>query len=471
MRRYTALAVALLAAVALPQSRPDWPQPIVKGTVIVWGSEAVKGVARQAFDQFSPNSRKIFVLTGGRDSDTDDWGSVLKAKLVQDGDISAALAGDAFWIESVTQNFAKGGELAAFREKGSIVAVSETDLAKGTFDGLVPFTTGAGAKAPSIGLELDDDAVLVVNGRMVMVRGEGKATFTIPAHGDNPAQSVVVQGRDRADLVSLRRRAIEQALPKHPVEKPGVPEVKSGTLFIVGGGGMPDGLLDKFIEACGGPDAPIVYVPCEFTEAITAEPSFVRAIRARGAKNVTWIHTKDRTKADKDEEFLKPLKDAKGVWYGGGRQWNLVDSYMDTRAHEMMKDVLKRGGAIGGSSAGASIQAELLARGDPLGNTNIIAPGYLRGLGFLPGAAVDQHFTQRSRHVDMTALMTEYPQYLGIGIDEATAIVVTKTTAEVTGKGQVFFYDYRTKPTKVPDYTALKTGEKYDLKERRKIEP
>jgi cyanophycinase len=142
---------------------------------------------------------------------------------------------------------------------------------------------------------------------------------------------------------------------------------------------------------------------------------------------------------------------------------------MDTAVHEMFKQVLARGGAIGGSSAGASIQSQFMPRGDPLGNTNIIAHGYLKGLGFLPGAAVDQHFTQRSRHKDMTLLMTTYPQLLGIGIDEATAIIVRGVTAEVYGNGRVFFYDYRTKPTGETDYTALAKGEKYDMKERRKI--
>jgi cyanophycinase-like exopeptidase len=109
-----------------------------------------------------------------------------------------------------------------------------------------------------------------------------------------------------------------------------------------------------------------------------------------------------------------------------------------------------------------------MARGNPLGNLEIESPGYTRGLGFLPGAAVDQHFTQRSRHKDMTSLMKLHPQLLGIGIDEATAIVVTGSIAEVTGRGSVFFYDYRTAPTGEQDYVSLKSGEKYDMRERKK---
>ena len=36
----------------------------------------------------------------------------------------------------------------------------------------------------------------------------------------------------------------------------------------------------------------------------------------------------------------------------------------------------------------------------------------------------------------MTGLMKEYPQYLGIGLDEGTAIVVTGATAEVIGRAR-----------------------------------
>jgi cyanophycinase-like exopeptidase len=70
----------------------------------------------------------------------------------------------------------------------------------------------------------------------------------------------------------------------------------------------------------------------------------------------------------------------------------------------------------------------------------------------------------------MTGLMKKYPQYLGIGIDEGTAIVVTGSTAEVIGKTKVAIYDYSAKPEGETDYTEVSAGEKYDLKARKKIE-
>src|SRR5262249_47254053 len=101
----------------------------------------------------------------------------------------------------------------------------------------------------------------------------------------------------------------------------------------------------------------------------------------------------------------------------------------------------------------------------------MICEGYERALGFLPGVAIDQHFTQRKRQPDMTGLMKVYPQFLGIGIDEATALVVRGHVADVLGRGQVHFYDRR-KPLEEgkPDYEAVKAGGRYDLKSRKVLD-
>ena len=155
-------------------------------------------------------------------------------------------------------------------------------------------------------------------------------------------------------------------------------------------------------------------------------------------------------------------------WPSGGRPWRFLDAYEGTKAVPLFFDVLKRGGAVGGSSAGASIQAEYLVRGSPLGNFEMMCEGYERGLGFLPGAAVDPHFSQRPRFDDRTALMKRHPQRLGIGIDETTAIVVAGYVAEVMGRNKVHFDDYRKPPEKgKPDYTALTAGQRYGLKGRK----
>ena len=164
------------------------------------------------------------------------------------------------------------------------------------------------------------------------------------------------------------------------------------------------------------------------------------------------------------------MKRATGVWFGGGRQWHFVDAYEGTKTTTLLHDVLKRGGVIGGSSAGATIQGDYLVRGSPFGSEIMMCEGYERGLCFLSGVAIDQHFSARDRFADMTALMDKYPQFLGIGLDESTALVVQGHTAEIMGAGKAYFYDRRqiTDPD-APDYATAAAGDKLDLVNRKII--
>ena len=314
---------------------------------------------------------------------------------------------------------------------------------------------------------------VVVRGRRLEVLGNSTATVILAASAGRPLKEFQLKAGESHDLTMLRRAALERSLASFPPAELSLPKVESGSLVIVGGGGMPKDVTEKFIELAGGPESLIVVLPTAGGDTISDNEiaGATRLFERAGAKQVKVLTARTREEVE-SPEFAATLKDAKGVWFGGGRQWRFVDAYAGTKAEELFRDVLRRGGVIGGSSAGASIQAEYMVRGSPLGNTDMMAEGYERGLGFLPGAAVDQHFTQRGRMPDMTLVMQRYPQILGIGIDETTAIVVRGQVAEVMGKNNVQFYDYKTgPPTGEIDFTRVKPGGKYDLVERKIVPP
>jgi cyanophycinase len=236
-----------------------------------------------------------------------------------------------------------------------------------------------------------------------------------------------------------------------------------GTLVVVGGGVMGPEVINRFIDLAGGPDAPIVFVPT----ANGLDPQPVKLAESNvlvkaGAKNVTILHTTDRKVAD-SKEFVAPLLKARGVFFGGGRQWHLVDSYLNTRTQREFRAVLDRGGVIGGSSAGATIIGSYLVRGARSGNSIMMAPGYEEGFGFLRGVAVDQHLLKRKRENDMVAVVTAHPQLLGIGIDESTAVIVQGDNFEVVGPSKVAIYEHG-KP-----YYFLSAGDRFDLKTRSRL--
>ncbi|MFK7765672.1 MAG: cyanophycinase [Mariniblastus sp.] len=331
-----------------------------------------------------------------------------------------------------------------------------------------------------VGIGIEKETAIILRGRKIRVVGEGESTFCLMGNEQKPLRiQHVRQSVSRrpnpyttiVDLTAWRRDAIERTVDPFPAATPPKPVVENGTLIIVGGGGMPAGLMEQMVSLAGGKEAKMVYVPCSEADEVGEKQRMVEVWKRMGVKSACFIHTKDRNKANSDEDFLAPLKDATGIWFGGGRQWNFSDSYYGTKAHRLMKDVLKRGGVIGGSSAGASIQAAYMCRANPVANFDIMAPGYERGLGFIRGIAIDQHFSQRGRQKDMTQLVDTYPQLLGVGIDETTAIIVNKSLAKVVGKNKVHFYD-RTQPV-VPDtddFLAITEGMVFDLAKRVVVE-
>ena len=243
-----------------------------------------------------------------------------------------------------------------------------------------------------------------------------------------------------------------------------------GSLIIVGGGGMPKVIFDRFFEAAGGRDAKLVVVPTAGSGAEYDEStSSVKMFKKAGATNVHLLHTRDTKVAD-SEEFVAVLRDARAVWFGGGRQWRLADAYLGTKTEAAFHDVLKRGGVIGGSSAGATIQASYLVRGAPEGNQIMMSPGHEQGFAYIRNSAIDQHLLARKRENDMLPVIRKHPHLLGIGIDESTALYVRGNTAEVIGKSKVLFYDIVLEKTVGKKfYTTLDPGERYDLKSRRKL--
>jgi cyanophycinase-like exopeptidase len=49
----------------------------------------------------------------------------------------------------------------------------------------------------------------------------------------------------------------------------------------------------------------------------------------------------------------------------------------------------------------------------------------------------DQHFLQRQRHNRLLSAVLDHPQMIGVGIDEATAVIVRGRTLEVVGQSAV----------------------------------
>lgn len=238
-----------------------------------------------------------------------------------------------------------------------------------------------------------------------------------------------------------------------------------GSLVIIGGGNVVDEIWDSIIYLAGGAGK-ARFVVVSNASGDDREDYHSAAIdtltRRLGADRVSRLHLKNIREAN-DENNLTELKQATGVYFSGGRQWRIADVYLNTSAHQEFFDILERGGVIAGSSAGASIQGSFLWRGDTKG-AQILLGDHTQGLGFLRNSVIDQHILVRNRQADLSQFVKIAPHFIGIGIDESTAVIVRRDSLEVIGKSYVAIHNADSLP-----FFFLHKGEKYDLKERKII--
>jgi cyanophycinase len=227
-------------------------------------------------------------------------------------------------------------------------------------------------------------------------------------------------------------------------------------------------VAERFVQAAGGPDARLVVIATAEREP----PNKVEAIgwlKAAGARNVKLVYACDRSEALRPA-MLKLFADAQGIWFTGGRPYRLVDAYLDSEAEKLFHGVLERGGVIGGTDAGARLQASTLVRGSPLESSEITAEGYENGFGFFRNVAIEDHFGDPQRFEAMARLKQGRSGLIGLGIDADTAVIVHGNELEVLGPHEVAVFDRREAPGDGQSgYELLHAGERYNLKSRRRV--
>jgi cyanophycinase len=221
------------------------------------------------------------------------------------------------------------------------------------------------------------------------------------------------------------------AFASEPASRSGkLPIGEIGGTLIIAGGGQVHSILDSFIELAGGMQARIVLIPTASSRA--ERPELLTTYAYMQMKNVPVhiLHTRDRKQAN-DPAFVEPLRQATGVWIGGGDQSLLVASYKNTLVEKELHRLLADGKVLGGTSAGAAVMSSVMILG---GNP---AAQIGAGFGFLERVVVDQHFQNRNRLARLLGVLGKHRDCLGVGIDEQTAIVVNGRTAKVVGDANV----------------------------------
>ncbi len=317
-----------------------------------------------------------------------------------------------------------------------------------------------------VGLGIDEATALLVQGRRLSVLGDSEVRVCFARTESRDPFIESLRTGDQADLSALNRIALARQQPQ-PRTPQSMPQVAEGTLVIVGSGAVPNEATERFVAAAGGNEATVALVSFDGKESQEAETAFMAKLREAGVKNVQRVEVTSRQQAE-DPKLATLLKAAKGIWLCGARPQSFVESCLGTGTERLCRDVLHRGGVIGGTAAGGLMQGEVLLNASPVPTKRMLMDGYDRGFGFLPGVAFAPGTQKGETPSELTQLHKEHPEVVGVGIEDATALIVNGHTMEVVGKNQVAVLDRSLDETS-PRSSVLQAGDRYDFKGRARV--
>jgi cyanophycinase len=208
-------------------------------------------------------------------------------------------------------------------------------------------------------------------------------------------------------------------------------------------------LLQVFAELCGGTGARIVLITTASAVPARSFAIYAAAFRRLEICDIRELRLSSREQAD-GEQGLSVLAQATGVFFTGGDQARLEFLVGSQANLALRRRVAAKTLVVAGTSAGAAALGPVMILGgnvganDRDGDSRDMADNRLRtgpGLGLLPAAIIDVHFTQRRRLPRLIAAVDRHPSHLGIGIDEDTAVLVRSGRFDVLGCGEVATVD------------------------------
>jgi len=221
---------------------------------------------------------------------------------------------------------------------------------------------------------------------------------------------------------------------------------RAGSLVLIGGACQPGGdALGAFIRLAHGREGgKIVGITTASMDPAGSAREWLKVFTEAGCPNVE-IPIIDRRDRAQDARIAQMVREADGIFLGGGDQVHLVATVAGSKVARALREAHAAGAVVCGTSAGAAALTETILAGaepDEYGKMQELHLG--PGFGLLAfGAMIDTHFTQRRRLQRLFMVIAQNPELMGLGIDEDTALVVHGHVGEVVGRGSVTFVDGR----------------------------
>lgn len=221
-----------------------------------------------------------------------------------------------------------------------------------------------------------------------------------------------------------------------------------GKLFIIGGGDRSDDLMKQVLDVAElGKKDYIVVLPMSSEEPDSSFIFFKTQMVKLTQNPIIMLNFNKETAQNKT--LTDSVQNAKLIFISGGDQTRFMKVVHNTPIKTAILKAYENGSTISGTSAGAAVMSEKMITGNQklqkeyTGTFSVIKYDNLEtseGLGLLKTVVIDQHFLKRNRYNRLLSALIEFPDLTGIGIDEATAIIVRNNKVEVAGESEVIVF-------------------------------
>ena len=222
-------------------------------------------------------------------------------------------------------------------------------------------------------------------------------------------------------------------------------QTPKGKLFIIGGGDRSDALMKQVLTVADlGKKDYIVVLPMSSEEPDSSFIFFKTQMVKLTQNPIVMLNFNKETAQNK--ALTDSVQKAKLIFISGGDQSRFMNVVQNTPIKTAIQKAYENGSTISGTSAGAAVMSEKMITGNQKlqkeysGTFDNIRYANLEtseGLGLLKTAVIDQHFLKRNRYNRLLSALVDFPALTGIGIDEATAIIVRNNQIEVAGESEV----------------------------------
>lgn len=220
---------------------------------------------------------------------------------------------------------------------------------------------------------------------------------------------------------------------------------QKGKLFIIGGGERSSALIADLVKTSELRSTDYIVILPMATSVPEESIAYISEQISEFSNNKIVSFNFSKEQANNNTNWIDSVKNARLIYVTGGDQNKFMEIVRDSKLYEAMHEAYRDGATISGTSAGAAIMSKVMITGSQKQDSKSdsfreIKADYVEvssGMGFLKNVIIDQHFIIRSRYNRLLSVLYDHSDKTVVGVDEGTALVVSKNKARISGDSQV----------------------------------